>query len=89
MRELSQKAVDLLLRQGAEVNARDKSWLTALHVAAAGRAVRCAEALLPHLSSLNLADRMGRTALHHAAHSGHLEVRDLGSEMLLCLDANI
>lgn len=71
---LSQRAVGLLLRQGAEVNARDKYWQTALHVAAANRATRCAEALLPQLSSLNVADRMGRTALHHAAHSGYLEV---------------
>lgn len=71
---LSQKAVGLLLRQDAEVNARDKFWQTPLHVAAANRATRCAEALIPKLSSLNVADRSGRTALHHAAHSGHVEV---------------
>uniref|UniRef100_A0A8C7GRL0 Ankyrin repeat domain 52 n=1 Tax=Oncorhynchus kisutch TaxID=8019 RepID=A0A8C7GRL0_ONCKI len=70
----SQKAVGLLLRQDAEVNARDKFWQTPLHVAAANRATRCAEALIPKLSSLNVADRSGRTALHHAAHSGHLQI---------------
>ena len=73
---ISQKALALLLKQGAEVNARDKFWQTPLHVAAANRATRCAEALIPHLSSLNVADRSGRTALHHAAHSGHLEVSE-------------
>lgn len=65
----------LLLRRGAEANARDKFWQTPLHVAAANRATRCAEALLTHLSNLNMADRTGRTALHHAAQSGFQEVR--------------
>lgn len=69
-----QRAVGLLLRQGAEANARDKFWQTPLHVAAANRATRCAEALLPQLSNLNMADRTGRTALHHAAQSGYMEV---------------
>lgn len=69
-----QRAVGLLLRRGAEANARDKFWQTPLHVAAANRATRCAEALLTHLSNLNMADRTGRTALHHAAQSGFQEV---------------
>lgn len=72
---LLQRAVGLLLRRGAEANARDKFWQTPLHVAAANRATRCAEALLTHLSNLNMADRTGRTALHHAAQSGFQEVR--------------
>lgn len=70
-----QRAVGLLLRRGAEANARDKFWQTPLHVAAANRATRCAEALLTQLSNLNMADRTGRTALHHAAQSGFQEVR--------------
>lgn len=70
-----QRAVSLLLRRGAEANARDKFWQTPLHVASANRATRCAEALLSHLSNLNIADRTGRTALHHAAQSGFQEVR--------------
>ncbi|TNM86767.1 hypothetical protein fugu_006997 [Takifugu bimaculatus] len=60
------RVVGLLLRRGAEANARDKFWQTPLHVAAANRATRCAETLLTHLSNLNMADRTGRTALHHA-----------------------
>uniref|UniRef100_A0A672HZM2 Ankyrin repeat domain 52a n=1 Tax=Salarias fasciatus TaxID=181472 RepID=A0A672HZM2_SALFA len=54
-------------------------WQTPLHVAAANRATRCAEALLTQLSNLNMADRTGRTALHHAAQSGFQEVRLEGS----------
>uniref|UniRef100_A0A8C3ADZ0 Ankyrin repeat domain 52a n=1 Tax=Cyclopterus lumpus TaxID=8103 RepID=A0A8C3ADZ0_CYCLU len=68
------KAVGLLLRRGAEANARDKFWQTPLHVATANRATRCAEALLTQLSNLNMADRTGRTALHHAAQSGFQEI---------------
>lgn len=74
---LQQKVLGLLLAHSADVNARDKLWQTPLHVAAANRATKCAEALAPLLSSLNVADRSGRSALHHAVHSGHLEVRSL------------
>lgn len=72
-----QKVLGLLLAHSADVNARDKLWQTPLHVAAANRATKCAEALAPLLSSLNVADRSGRSALHHAVHSGHLEVRTM------------
>ncbi len=65
----------MLLKHSADVNARDKSWQTPLHVAVSHKAVRCAEALVPLLSNVNVSDRAGRTALHHAAFSGHLEVR--------------
>lgn len=74
-----QKVLGLLLAHSADVNARDKLWQTPLHVAAANRATKCAEALAPLLSSLNVADRSGRSALHHAVHSGHLEVRTTSS----------
>lgn len=77
-----QKVLGLLLAHSADVNARDKLWQTPLHVAAANRATKCAEALAPLLSSLNVADRSGRSALHHAVHSGHLEVRTMSSPCL-------
>uniref|UniRef100_A0A665SW84 Uncharacterized protein n=1 Tax=Echeneis naucrates TaxID=173247 RepID=A0A665SW84_ECHNA len=64
--------MDLLI-ESAEANARDKFWQTPLHVAAANRATRCAEALLTQLSNLNMADRTGRTALHHSAQR-HVDV---------------
>lgn len=71
---LVQDAVAVLLKHSADVNARDKNWQTPLHVAASNKAVRCAEALAPLLSNVNVSDRAGRTALHHAAFSGHVEV---------------
>lgn len=72
---MTQRAVGLLLRKGADVTARDKFWQTALHIASANRAMRCTEALLAQISSVNMADRTGRSALHHAAQSGCHEVR--------------
>uniref|UniRef100_A0A8B9IVL3 Ankyrin repeat domain 52 n=1 Tax=Amazona collaria TaxID=241587 RepID=A0A8B9IVL3_9PSIT len=71
------KALHLLLKHSADVNARDKHWQTPLHVAAANRATKCVEAIVPLLSTVNVADRTGRTALHHAVHSGHLEMVNL------------
>lgn len=66
--------MQVLLKHSADVNARDKNWQTPLHIAAANKAVKCAEALVPLLSNVNVSDRAGRTALHHAAFSGHGEV---------------
>lgn len=75
-----QEAVQVLLKHSADVNARDKNWQTPLHIAAANKAVKCAEALVPLLSNVNVSDRAGRTALHHAAFSGHGEVGDIQSD---------
>ncbi|XP_042171027.1 serine/threonine-protein phosphatase 6 regulatory ankyrin repeat subunit A-like [Oncorhynchus tshawytscha] len=64
----SEEAVQVLLKHSADVNARDKNWQTPLHIAAANKAVRCAEALV--LSNVNMSDR----ALHHAAYTKRLAI---------------
>lgn len=76
-----QDAVRVLIRHSADVNARDKNWQTPLHVAAANNALRCAEVIIPLLSSVNVSDRGGRTALHHAALNGHTEVLQAESRL--------
>lgn len=78
-----QEAVRVLIHHSADVNARDKNWQTPLHVAAANNALRCAEVIIPLLSSVNVSDRGGRTALHHAALNGHTEVRAFVSGCIL------
>ena len=66
----SEDVVDVLLRHQANVNARDKHWQTPVHVGAAADAVKCLKLLVPVLN-VNVTDRAGRTALHHAAFNGH------------------
>lgn len=78
-----QEAVRVLIRHSADVNARDKNWQTPLHVAAANNALRCAEIIIPLLSSVNVSDRGGRNALHHAALNGHTEVLQIGAALLI------
>ena len=73
---LFQGAVNLLLNNGADVNARDKNWQTPAHIAAANNAVRCMECLIPNMSNINITDRMGRTSLHLAAYYGHYDVNE-------------
>ncbi|KAG7268230.1 hypothetical protein CRUP_033879 [Coryphaenoides rupestris] len=68
------EAVRVLIRHSADVNARDKRWQTPLHVAAARDARRCAALLAPLLCSVNVSDRGGRSALHHAALNGHAQL---------------
>lgn len=74
----------MLIRHSADVNARDKNWQTPLHVAAANNALRCAEVIIPLLSSVNVSDRGGRTALHHAALNGHTEVLQKDYQPIHC-----
>lgn len=58
----------MLLKYKADTSARDKNWQTPLHLAAANNALKCAEALLAVSPTVNISDRTGRVALHHAAY---------------------
>ncbi|KAF4518750.1 hypothetical protein B566_EDAN006154 [Ephemera danica] len=84
------RIIEVLIDNGARVNAKDTRWLTPLHrayrewqtplhVAAANNAVQCAENIIPLLpnNNINITDRGGRTCLHHAAYNGHHEMSEL------------
>ncbi|XDV45025.1 hypothetical protein PO909_013203 [Leuciscus waleckii] len=64
---------DLLLRKGANVNEKNKDFLTPLHLAAEKSHNDIIEVLVKHQAKVNAVDNLGQTALHHAAHCGHLQ----------------
>ncbi|NXF28067.1 ANR52 phosphatase, partial [Rhodinocichla rosea] len=76
-RATPKKNLQLQKKHSADANARDKHWQTPLHVAAANRATKKKKALLPKKSTVNVADRTKKKALHQKKHSGHLEMVNL------------
>ncbi|XP_032673983.1 ankyrin repeat domain-containing protein 39 [Odontomachus brunneus] len=80
--------VEMLLRNGASVNAVDSSGYTPLHYAARNAQRQLCEVLLHHGADVNARTRYGQaTALHRAATRG----RDDIVKLLLChgADANL
>jgi FOG: Ankyrin repeat len=68
--------LDRLLNQGAEVNAVDRSGVTALMRAAYHGQLPMVRALIAHGADPNSADRGGLTALTMAKHAGHKEIAE-------------
>lgn len=66
--------LDLLLRHGANVSARDTGGRTALHWAAEGGTPAIVQSLVVHQADVNVQDASGETPLHIAAARGALEV---------------
>ncbi|XP_061086281.1 poly [ADP-ribose] polymerase tankyrase-2 isoform X2 [Conger conger] len=64
---------DLLLRKGANVNEKSKDFLTPLHLASEKSHNDIVEVLVKHEAKVNALDHLGQTALHRAAHCGHLQ----------------
>ncbi|XP_028286164.1 poly [ADP-ribose] polymerase tankyrase-2-like [Parambassis ranga] len=64
---------ELLLRKGANVNERTKDLLTPLHLASEKAHNDVIEVLVKHEAKVNAVDHLGQTALHRAAHCGHLQ----------------
>uniref|UniRef100_A0A8C1GGF7 Poly [ADP-ribose] polymerase n=1 Tax=Cyprinus carpio TaxID=7962 RepID=A0A8C1GGF7_CYPCA len=64
---------ELLLRKGASVNEKNKDFLTPLHLAAEKSHNDIIEVLVKHEAKVDAVDHLGQTALHRAAHLGHLQ----------------
>uniref|UniRef100_A0A2K6M6H4 Poly [ADP-ribose] polymerase n=1 Tax=Rhinopithecus bieti TaxID=61621 RepID=A0A2K6M6H4_RHIBE len=69
----SYKLTELLLRKGANVNEKNKDFMTPLHVAAERAHNDVMEVLHKHGAKMNALDTLGQTALHRAALAGHLQ----------------
>uniref|UniRef100_A0A8C9S0K3 Poly [ADP-ribose] polymerase n=1 Tax=Scleropages formosus TaxID=113540 RepID=A0A8C9S0K3_SCLFO len=67
------QVTELLLRKGANVNEKNKDFMTPLHVAAERAHNEILEVLQKHGAKMNALDTLGQTALHRAALAGHLQ----------------
>nr|XP_021516505.1 tankyrase-1 [Meriones unguiculatus] len=67
------QVAELLLRKGANVNEKNKDFMTPLHVAAERAHNDVMEVLHKHGAKMNALDSLGQTALHRAALAGHLQ----------------
>ncbi|XP_074474933.1 poly [ADP-ribose] polymerase tankyrase-2 isoform X2 [Sebastes fasciatus] len=67
------QVTELLLRKGANVNEKNKDFMTPLHVAAERAHNDIMEVLQKHGAKVNAVDTLGQTALHRAAMAGHLQ----------------
>ena len=69
--------IDLLLENGADINAKDNTGLTPLHVAAMLDRTNEAQALLAHGADIKARDSFGDTPLHTAALFGQPRMVEL------------
>ncbi|VDP82642.1 unnamed protein product [Echinostoma caproni] len=67
------RIAELLLKEGARVNAKDTRWFTPLHRACASNATEVVRILLAHGADRNARDKSWQTPLHVAAANASLE----------------
>ncbi|CAG0880158.1 unnamed protein product [Darwinula stevensoni] len=65
--------VEILVRKGANLNEKNKAFLTPLHVATERGQFDAMEALLKHGAKVNALDGLGQTALHRSARDGNIQ----------------
>lgn len=75
-------AVDLLIRRGAAINARDEQGRTPLHFAAMDGVLEVAKALASHGAALDIPDDNGDTPVFAGSFSPHLGGRDVAEYLL-------
>ena len=71
---ISMQVTEFLIRKGANVNEKNKEYLTPLHIAADKSHIDVLEVLLKHDAKVNSLDLLGQTALHRAAQQGLAQV---------------
>ncbi|XP_077992722.1 poly [ADP-ribose] polymerase tankyrase-2-like [Glandiceps talaboti] len=64
------QVTELLIRKGANVNDKNKDFLTPMHIATEKNHFDAMETLLKHNAKVNALDSLGQTPLHRAAHDG-------------------
>lgn len=73
----NEKAVDILLRKGANVHAKNKFGLTALHMAAWHEQPNLVAKLVQAGADINALDSDGLTPLHYAVHNKNPETANM------------
>ncbi|KAK7463981.1 hypothetical protein BaRGS_00038021 [Batillaria attramentaria] len=67
------QVVELLIRKGANLNDKNKDYLTPLHIAADKAHYDVMDVLLKHGAKVNALDSLGQTALHRVAQQGNMQ----------------
>uniref|UniRef100_A0A8C7Z541 Poly [ADP-ribose] polymerase n=1 Tax=Oryzias sinensis TaxID=183150 RepID=A0A8C7Z541_9TELE len=67
------QVTELLLRKGANINEKNKDFMTPLHISAERAHNDVLEVLQKHGAKVNAVDTLGQTALHRAALAGHIQ----------------
>nr|XP_027238912.1 uncharacterized protein LOC113829933 [Penaeus vannamei] len=80
------QVVEMLLDDGAEVNAKDRSDSSPLHWAAGGGHDAVVELLLSKGAHVNAGNRFGQRPIHYAAYFGHLTTLEVLQERGAAVD---